>query len=337
MDVSACAVGLRDKDTGKLFGKKWGFITNAPGIVAMLDRLQCDHSHDHQLVEGKSGGQLRSIQTQVYPKKLINSILGGLACNERFEHLCLPVSQADVQDESPELSKGSLDRIRNAVKKMHINLGHASLEDMVRILKHHGTRPEVLEVVKTFQCDLCDARRQPKAVKDSAVPRDSAPLRYLGLDVKWLPTWKKDVQIIKALNVVCRASGFQQMYPFRETETADLLVRLYRMWTRSFGRPRYVKFDASRCNLGQQFWDALERDGTTPLDIPGEAHEQLGPGDVEVQGRHFAMMLTKVIDQMQPDDYPQRLECVDCTTEAKNQLMRRGGIQPKSDGVWTGP
>lgn len=86
-----------------------------------------------------------------------------------------------------------------------------------------------------------------------------------------------------------------------------------------------MKFDASRCNLGQPFLDALERDGTTPLDIPGEAHEQLG--DVEVQGTHFSTMLTKVIDQMQPDDYNQRLECVDSTPEAKNQLMRRGGYR----------
>lgn len=79
-----------------------------------------------------------------------------------------------------------------------------------------------------------------------------------------------------------------------------------------------MKFDASRCNLGQPFLDALERDGTNASDI-----RQLG--DVEAQGRHFASMLTKVIDQMQPDDYTQWLECVDSTTEAKNQLMRRGG------------
>lgn len=69
-------------------------------------------------------------------------------------------------------------------------------------------------VVKAFQCDVCDARRAPKAVKDSAVPRDLAPLRYIGIDVKWLTSWKKD-HPVKALNIVCRASGLQRMYPFR--------------------------------------------------------------------------------------------------------------------------
>lgn len=41
------------------------------------------------------------------PRKLIYKILGGLACNEKFEHLCCPISQADVQTETSELNKGS--------------------------------------------------------------------------------------------------------------------------------------------------------------------------------------------------------------------------------------
>ena len=89
----------------------------------------------------------------------------------------------------------------------------------------------------------------PKAVKQSAVPRrDLAPLRYVGIDVKHLPSWKRD-HPIKALNIVCRASGLQHMYPFRETKNSNVIGRLYRQWTRSSGRPRFLKFDANRCNL----------------------------------------------------------------------------------------
>ena len=243
-----------------------------------------------------------------------------LSAHEQQSHWCWAVSQADVQHKTGETANRS--RVQHALKKLHINLGHASQADMVRILKHHGAQDCVLEQVRAFQCDLCDARRAPKAVKQSSVPRDLAPLRYVGLDVKWLPPWKRD-HPIKALNIVCRASGLQHMYPFRETENSDLICRLYRQWTRCYGRPRYIKFDAGRCNLGQPFVDLLERDGATALDIPGEAHEQMG--DVEVQGRHFEDMLKRVIDQMSPEDYGQWLECVDVTTEAKNSLMRKGG------------
>ena len=198
---------------------------------------------------------------------------------------------------------------------------------MLRILQHHRARPEVLELVRAFSCDVRKSHCAPKAVKDSAPPRDLAPLRYIGLDVKWLPTWKKDYKI-RALNIVCRASGLQQMYPFREGEheCSELIARLYRHWTRSYGRPKYVKFDAGRCNLGQHFLDCLERDRSVPLDVPGEAHEQMG--DVEAQGQHVEQTLIKVIAETNPPNYLEWVACLDSTVEARNMLMRRHGYSP---------
>ena len=328
VDVAGCAVGLRDKASRKLFGKKWKMMSSSMAIIYMLEPLVCTGDHEHQVVEGSSGGQLRSVQSQVYPPKLIKTILGAFAMEESIATWCMPISQQTIQPEVTSGVKGeSRRKIMLAIRKLHVNLGHASTADMLRILRHNGAQDAVLELVKTFQCDVCAARQAPKAVKDSAPPRDLAPLRYIGLDVKWLPTWKKDYRI-KALNVVCRSSGLQHMYPFRENEQecSQVIARLYRQWTSSYGRPRYVKLDASRCNLGQEFMDCLERDGTTMLDIPGEAHEQMG--DVEAQGRHFEDTLIRVIDESSPQNYLEWLECVDCTVEARNSLMKRGGYSP---------
>ena len=116
----------------------------------------------------------------------------------------------------------------------------------------------------------------------------------------------------------------QQIYPFRESETPELIARLYSQWTKAFGRPRFLKFDAGRSNLGQQFLDVLERDGTTPLDVPGETHHQMG--DVESQGRHFEDAPTRVIADNGPTNFTEWCECVDLTVEARNMLMQRGGI-----------
>ena len=322
IDVPACAVGLRDPKTGLLFGKSWRFMTNCRTLAAALGRLTCDRSHEHQTTEGTSGGMQRTVRTQVYPDKLVRVILGAMAQHDSVEHHCMAISQATVQG---DLKGESRRRVERAINKLHVNLGHASKADMIRILRHHHAQESVLDLVSSFECSICQARAAPKAVKESAPPRDIAPLRYVGLDVKYLPSWKSQEKI-KALNVVCRVSGLQQMYPFREQETSDVIGRLYRQWTRSYGRPRYLKFDASRCNLGQQFLDMLERDGTTPLDIPGEAHEQLG--DVESQGWHFEEAFRRVVDQMSPQDYSQWQECVDVTVEARNSLMRRAGHSP---------
>ena len=87
-----------------------------------------------------------------------------------------------------------------------------------------------------------------------------------------------------------------------------------------------MKFDAGRCNLGQSFLDVLERDRTTALDVPGEAHEQMG--DVESQGRHFEETLQRVLDEMSPENFNEWIECVDVTCEARNSLLRRAGYSP---------
>lgn len=326
IEVPACSVGLRDRESGLLFGKYWRFMTDCPSVAAALGRLHCDGKHVHQRVEGASGGVMRSVQTQVYPQKLVRLILGSFAQHEVHAHLCLAVSQATVQVPGTSGIKGEARRkVERAIQKLHVNLGHASKADMMRILRHHHAQESVLEMVKAHECSICQARAAPKAVKDSAPPRDIAPLRYIGLDVKFLPSWKQGEKI-KALNVVCSMSGLQQMYPFREQECSDVIARLYRQWTRAYGRPKYLKFDASRCNLGQAFMDVLERDGTTPLDIPGEAHEQLG--NVESQGWHFEETFRRVMDEMSPQDFNQWLECVDVTVEARNSLLRRAGHSP---------
>eukprot|EP00438_Fugacium_kawagutii_P025213 Skav222622 [mRNA] locus=scaffold4205:86469:93548:+ [translate_table: standard] len=324
VDVPACSVGLRDRESKLLFGKKWRFVTSSPAIGEALLRLKCSGDHQHQVVEGSSGGQLRSIQSQVYPKRLIHIILGAFAREEHQTSVCMPISQATLQTDEPK-ETANRRKLENAIRKLHVNLGHASGEDMHRILKHHGAQAPVLELVKAFSCDLCKSRQAPKATRDSAPPKDITPLRYVGLDVKWLPGWKKGEKI-KALNMVCCSSGLQQMFPFREQESSELVARLYRNWTKAFGRPRFLKMDAGRCNLGQFFMDMLERDGTTPLDIPGEAHHQIG--NVESAGRHFEEALIRVIDEIGPSTYPEWCECVDMTIESRNMLMRKGGYSP---------
>ena len=325
VDVSACAVGMRDPESKLLYGKKWRFLTGSRMIALALEKLHCDGRHSHQPVEGSSGGMMRTIRTQIYPQRLLKIILGAFAVEESVQSECLAISQATIQETEKTLKGENRRKVELAIRKLHVNLGHASRDDMSRILKHHQAAPEVLELVKGFECSICQARVAPKAVKDSAPPRDMAPLRYIGLDVKQLPSWKKGEKI-KALNVCCRMSGLQQMYPFREQENSDLIARLYRLWTKAYGRPRYVKFDAGRCNLGQSFLDVLERDRTTALDVPGEAHEQMG--DVESQGRHFEETLQRVIDEMSPENFNEWSECVDVTCEARNSLLRRAGYSP---------
>lgn len=133
---------------------------------------------------------MRSIRSQIYPPRLVKAILGSFAMHESAEHWCHAVSQTSIQDQPKEIRGEARRKVERALMKMHVNLGHASKADMERILRHHHAQESVLELARSFERGICQARVAPKAVKDSAPPRDMAPLRYVGLDVKWLPSWK---------------------------------------------------------------------------------------------------------------------------------------------------
>ena len=208
-----------------------------------------------------------------------------------------------------------------AIRRLHTNLAQASVPDMRRMLMAARAPQPVLDALVRFSCAQCDALTAPKIPRRVSVPQTVAPLRYIAMDVKWLPSWEEDARI-KGVNIVDEASNLQHIYPFFETETSEVLLRQYRQWTRAYGRPRGLKVDASRTNLGTTLKRALEADGTQLLDVPGEAHEQVGR--VEVHGRSFEDMLA----QIRPSSPAKWLECIHQTMEAKNSLTKRCGYSP---------
>ena len=155
-----------------------------------------------------------------------------------------------------------------AIKRVHTNLAHASVPDMRRMLLAARAPQPILDALKRFSCAQCDAMKAPKIPRGVSVPQTVAPLRYVAMDVKWLPGCEEDVHI-KSVNIVDEASDLQHICPFFETEKSEALLRQYRQWTRAYGRPRWLKVDASRTNLGETLQRALEADGTQLLDVTG--------------------------------------------------------------------
>ena len=219
-----------------------------------------------------------------------------------------------------------------AIRRVHTNLAQASVPDMQRMLMAARAPEPILGALKLFSCAQCDAITVPKIPRGVSVPQTVAPLRYVAMDVKWLPGWEEDVRI-KSVNIVDEASNLQHIYPFFETETSEGLLRLYRQWTRACGRHRWLKVDASRTNLGETLQRALEADGTQLLDVPGEAHEQVGR--VEVRGRYFEEMLARVLAQIRPSSRIEWLECIHQTTEAQKFSHKKMRLQSFSDSHWS--
>ena len=109
------------------------------------------------------------------------------------------------------------------------------------------------------------------------------------MDVKWLPGWEEDVRI-KSVNIVDEASKLATHLSFlRDRDIGGSSTTVSSVDTIL----RKAPLAQSRCKsnqLGENVaTNARGRGHPKLLDVPGEAHEQVGR--VEVHGRHFEDML----------------------------------------------
>ena len=292
-----------DVQSDTLNMSRGGISSNAPCIMSCLRPLT-------QKTPSSSTVVVRSLAK---PVKFWTAVMRGL------------LAQSEMSESQSSDLVSVLASVPECIRRMHTNLAHASVPDMQRMLLAARAPQPILDALKRFSCAQCDAMIAPKIPRGVSVPQTVAPLKYEAMDVKWLPSWEEDVRV-KSVNIVDEASNWQDIYPVFVTETSEVLLRQYRQWTRAYGRHHWLKVDASRTNLGETLQRALEADGTQLLDIPGEAHEQVGR--VEVHGRYFEDMLTRVLAQIHPSSRSEWLECVHQTMEAKNSLTRRCGFSP---------
>ena len=116
-------------------------------------------------------------------------------------------------------------------RRLHVNLGHCSKPELLRILRHAGARPSVMEFARDFECDACKSLQKPKIVNPIAPPKNLPPLTSIVLDIKHLQGWLPD-QRIRAMNITCEPSGLQRVTPFEGREDGKTLREIYKQsWT----------------------------------------------------------------------------------------------------------
>ena len=174
---------------------------------------------------------------------------GLLAQNEMSESISSDLVSVLALGDVDPLGRSGLSADAT-IRRMHTNLAHASVPDMQRMLLAARAPQPILDALKRFSRAQCDAMTAPKIPRSVSVPQTVAPLRYVAMDVKWLPGWEEDVRI-KSVNIVYEASNLQHIYPFFQTETSEVLLRQDRPWTRAYARHRWLKVVAGRTNLGE--------------------------------------------------------------------------------------
>ena len=251
------------------------------------------------------------------PQQLCHEVLAAEA--EAAE-----AGEGEVSQEAKEAEEDEA-KIKNTLMKLHKNLSHPSTNEFIRVLRHGQASEKAISLAKQLKCPLCESKRPPAVPPPAQTSRVVDFNQRIGIDVKHLQGWQLN-QKVKALNIVDQASSFQLMIPFFETETADVLRRLLNdRWIAWAGNPREIVMDPAKTNLGKALTEPMELEGTHISTTAAAAHWQLGK--TEVHGGLFAKVLSKVLEERQPTNQAEWLDCVrQC--HVKNSTIQTFGFSP---------
>ena len=85
-----------------------------------------------------------------------------------------PMEEGGDHDEAvPEgqvHSRHDVERVKRALRKLHTNLGHPGVKEMVRVLEHGRASELAIQDARRIHCDVCAEKVQPKLPRP-AIPR----------------------------------------------------------------------------------------------------------------------------------------------------------------------
>ena len=147
-------------------------------------------------------------------------------------------------------SKRDLERAKEALMRLHVNLGRPGVKELIRVLKHGRASELASQEARRMSCDVCAETVQPK------LPRPEVPRQVLDfnerleLDIVSLLHWEGFTKSVKCLNIVCHGAVFQMIIPLWSETTALDLRQAYREgWQRWARDPKKVVLDPAGGHL----------------------------------------------------------------------------------------
>eukprot|EP00435_Cladocopium_sp_Y103_P059600 s1213_g21.t1 len=281
-----CAYGLKCPDTALP-------IQKATGIMSSSNEPQrfktCPGCPQHRSIAGKlrSGQNVSAFcatYTQKFVKSMLETMLPGLT--DRSEQSCLAID-ADLEclasevhaepaaDGQQPVAEQHDPKVMQAIRKLHCNLGHPNVKDLVRILRHSNATSAAIKAAQSFECDVCRNHVQPASALPAKTSRVTTFNEKIGLDVKYLPGWK-DNQQVPCISIVDYATSLHVMAPIFHRETAEVTKGVLRdSWITWAGVPQVLELDPSSSNLSDmlgEYWGVPDLDPDDVIEVVGNVY-----------------------------------------------------------------
>eukprot|EP00438_Fugacium_kawagutii_P028282 Skav227626 [mRNA] locus=C9358797:125:8101:- [translate_table: standard] len=326
--------------TNKPILKPTRIVTSCLQVAQKLQNYRCDHKHEHAHLEGNYKGKPLTSYAETYPRKFCRIVSTSIVQREH-----LPVESCDILAESvvdlegedpdpmhesapsdePELPEEA-QRLQAMIRKLHVNTGHASVEQMLRLANRCQVAPAVKQAIKEFTCPICEEHKVPVSHRKSAVPHAETPNHIVGIDFVQVELKKDDGEggVIEdkfnVLTCVHLATDFAQQIVVPTGK--GLSQAFHEVWTRPFGAPKIVYSDPHASTLSADFQHYLSTHNIQLLHCATESHWQLGR--VEVANRVLRGMAQRV---WQSCSRP-HAEIIEVCASVRNQQLRKHGFSP---------
>eukprot|EP00438_Fugacium_kawagutii_P012099 Skav209448 [mRNA] locus=scaffold2199:144696:152896:- [translate_table: standard] len=325
-------------------------VTTSPELAKTLHRCRCDGKHQHAHLEGKFMGKNLSSLAEVYPKKFCRIVATALTEEAKTsppkQHMwseelfaAEPVvsndgEQAvdDSQVEAPDPEGGpednvSVQKAQAIVAKLHVNTGHASSEQMMRLANRCRASEQVKEAIRNFKCPICAELNTPALHRKVTMPHTDQPNQIVGVDFVQVELTREDSngKLIEhkfnVLTCVCLATDFCQQVVVPPGKQ-EMSRAFHQAWARPYGKPEVAYMDPTARTLSADFQEYLKHNDIKLLHCATEAHWQLGR--TEIANRVLRGMAQKC---WRTTSRP-AVEVIEACSAIRNMHMRKNGFSP---------
>eukprot|EP00438_Fugacium_kawagutii_P008061 Skav219569 [mRNA] locus=scaffold3203:12014:25029:+ [translate_table: standard] len=248
------------------------------------------------------------------------------------------VAEADGDRDDPRLRAQEVARqqkwdslpreLKLALKRVHINLGHAPTAQMLRAMRLSRASEVAIRACRLFRCPDCPRIQLPKKPRPSKLPLTEEFNVEIGLDL----LHEKDANghSWSWLNILCQGTTFQICVLLPETNynptAADVLQAFEQGWTSWAGYPERGVFADRAKYFFKEFSEAMAAEGCY-FDTAAKASPwQIG--QVERHGDIWKNVLKRLVWAEQLAGKEMMIHATSATNQAKNSLARKSGFSP---------
>ena len=296
-------------------GPKEGLRWNEKQLKNAIDRWSAVYVAENQPLQDLDAA---SIEGQPSRSVADDAMTGGSAQVEKKLH------GDGISFKVPPGRKLS-EPVKQALKRIHCNLGHPSKADLERFLKLGGVTGEILEALNWMECVTCAHGTKPKTHRNASIPPsqvvfgdevqlDLFKIHDAGAEGHWF------------LSILDRATSFHVIKYVPDHAPKTIHDVFHEGWIQWAGPPSLMTVDMEGGFRSREFWEDVSNHGTTVISIAGTAHWQAGK--VERHNQIIKEILRNVIKHVGAKGSEHVRKVAAEAVRAKNSLVREHGWSP---------